>query len=665
MKFTKDDVSSFFTKVGKGLKTAATKTAEATKTAYNKTKERVNSSIEKNKREKEIKHNNEVSEYQNIIFEKISEIEDQDIIVFLSNLDKSPTELTKKTAKKIKESFPILREQTVLWSLYLVETNRTGGIVVTEKGIYIKTLVNVYDEKAFKKENRKVSQLYYYPWEMIDMDVFLSSQNEEVLNSFGKDKTESFVKACSVLRDTNHQRQVKLANRYSYYDQVLSGDTVVVSSALNQADVLFARNNGQGNNPNGGFGLFAEQANNMSDRIHLKNARVVGGDNAKNGPDRLVNGVNIQTKYYKTGARSVGATFDNKGTGNYRYWNNDGTPMKLEVPKGQRAKAVETMRNKILEGKVRTEIDGKEYVVKDPAEAENIIVEGHYTIEQAKNIAKAGTIDSLVYDVEKASVSTACIFGISFLISSFLCYRKTHDPKESAISGLLAGGKAAALSLTTSVIITQLARTKAFSTIMTKSVIKSGVVGASVGFLVFSIPETYSVITKKISRAQYAANLAVLSASVIGGTAGAYAGAAIGTAAGTAAGMGAGSVPLAIAGGAGGVVGGAAVGTAAAVGTSKVIDIFFEGDEKRIARLFNAFTSLMAAEYLLDETEMDKLTNKLNTVSDRKMRKLFTDIHKASEQEPVIREFLGPYFDEIVREREKYEPKLELIESIV
>ena len=102
MKITKDDVSSFFSKVGNGLKSAATKTAEATKTAYNKTKERVNSSIEKNKREKEIKHNNELSEYQNIIFVKISEIEDQDIIVFLSTLDKSPTELTKKTAKKIK-----------------------------------------------------------------------------------------------------------------------------------------------------------------------------------------------------------------------------------------------------------------------------------------------------------------------------------------------------------------------------------------------------------------------------------------------------------------------------------------------------------------------------------------------------------------------------------
>lgn len=664
MKISKDDVSSFFSKVGKGIKTATEKTVEATKTAYNKTKDYVNSSIEKNKREKEIKHNNELKEYNDIVVSKINEIEDQDVLNFIHDLEKSPTELTIKTAKKIKESFPVLREQTILWSLYLVETNRTGGIAVTEKGIYLKTLVNVYDEKFSKKENRKVSQLYYYPWEMIDMDIFLSSQNEEVFNSFGKNNTQAFIRACSVLKETKHQRQVALANRYSYYDQVFSGNAVVTGATLNQANTLFARNNGYGNNPNAGFGLFAEQANTMSDRLHLKNARVVGGDNAKNGPDRLVNGVNYQTKYYKTGARSVGAAFDNKDTGNYRYWNSDGTPMKLEVPKGQRESAVKTMRNKILNGKVRTEIDGKEYVVTDPNEAESIIVEGHYTIEQAKNIAKAGTIESLVYDVQKAAVSTACIFGISFLISSFLCYRKTHDLKESAITGLLAGGKAGALSLTTSVIITQLARTETFSTIMTKNVIKSGVVGATVGFLVFSIPETYNVATKKISGAQYAANLAVLSASVIGGTAGAYAGAAIGTAAGTAAGLGAGSVPLAIAGGAGGVVGGAAVGTAAAIGTSQLIDIFFEGDEKRIARLFNAFTSLMAAEYLLDESEMDKLTSKLNSTSDRKLRKLFTDIHKSPSQEPVIREFLEPYFDEIVKEREKYEPKLELVETL-
>ena len=42
-----------------------------------------------------------------------------------------------------------------------------------------------------------------------------------------------------------------------------------------------------------------------------KDAKIVGGDNAKDGPDRMVNGVNIQTKYCHDAASSVQAAFEN------------------------------------------------------------------------------------------------------------------------------------------------------------------------------------------------------------------------------------------------------------------------------------------------------------------------------------------------------------------
>ncbi|HGY7343015.1 TPA: hypothetical protein ACNTQ1_004104, partial [Escherichia coli] len=64
----------------------------------------------------------------------------------------------------------------------------------------------------------------------------------------------------------------------------------------------------------------------------------------------LVSGTEIQTKYCSTAARSVGAAFDGQN-GQYRYMGNNG-PMQLEVPRDQYAGAVETMRNKIREGKV-------------------------------------------------------------------------------------------------------------------------------------------------------------------------------------------------------------------------------------------------------------------------------------------------------------------------
>ncbi|MEF7167399.1 hypothetical protein U9244_26585, partial [Escherichia coli] len=71
---------------------------------------------------------------------------------------------------------------------------------------------------------------------------------------------------------------------------------------------------------------------------------------ARNGADRLVSGTEIQTKYCSTAARSVGAAFDGQN-GQYRYMGNHG-PMQLEVPRDQYAGAVETMKNKIREGKV-------------------------------------------------------------------------------------------------------------------------------------------------------------------------------------------------------------------------------------------------------------------------------------------------------------------------
>lgn len=60
-----------------------------------------------------------------------------------------------------------------------------------------------------------------------------------------------------------------------------------------------------------GHGYAAEQANNLYDILTGKDAKIVGGDNAKDGPDRMVNGVNIQTKYCHDAASSVQAAFEN------------------------------------------------------------------------------------------------------------------------------------------------------------------------------------------------------------------------------------------------------------------------------------------------------------------------------------------------------------------
>lgn len=52
-------------------------------------------------------------------------------------------------------------------------------------------------------------------------------------------------------------------------------------------------------NASQGHGYAAEKANDLIDRIKGENAKVIGGDLSKNGADRIVNGVKIQTKYCK------------------------------------------------------------------------------------------------------------------------------------------------------------------------------------------------------------------------------------------------------------------------------------------------------------------------------------------------------------------------------
>ncbi len=49
-----------------------------------------------------------------------------------------------------------------------------------------------------------------------------------------------------------------------------------------------------------GHGFAAEQGNHIVDRVRLKNARILGDNNARNGADRLVSGTEIQTKYCST-----------------------------------------------------------------------------------------------------------------------------------------------------------------------------------------------------------------------------------------------------------------------------------------------------------------------------------------------------------------------------
>ena len=161
-----------------------------------------------------------------------------------------------------------------------------------------------------------------------------------------------------------------------------------------------------------GHGFAAEEVNHLFDK--LSNAdffgqgkvKLVGEDIdpetgriIKDGADRVVNGTNIQTKYCKTGGKCISECFEN---GKFRYMNSDGTPMQVEVPSDKYESAVQAMENRIKNG----EVPG----VTDPKEAKKIVRKGHFTYEQAKNIAKAGTVESITFDAVNGAIIAPSAF---------------------------------------------------------------------------------------------------------------------------------------------------------------------------------------------------------------------------------------------------------------
>ena len=116
-----------------------------------------------------------------------------------------------------------------------------------------------------------------------------------------------------------------------------------------------------------GHGFVAEEVNTTIDRLALKNAEIKGNNFKKNGPDREVEGVLIQTKYCKNAKASIAACYKN---GEFRY-----PGCKIEVPKDQVNEAWE-------------EIKKRENLPKEANNWNDYIVKGQIKYQTALNLAK-------------------------------------------------------------------------------------------------------------------------------------------------------------------------------------------------------------------------------------------------------------------------------------
>ena len=428
-----------------------------------------------------------------------------------------------------------------------------------------------------------------------------------------------------------------------------------------------------------GHGFAAERANHLYDKLTGHKSKLVGDDNAKNGADRIVDGISIQSKYCSTGSACVNECFDKNG--NFRYTVN-GKPMQIEVPADQEIydAALKSMEEKIRQGKVPG--------VKDPKEAKNIIKRGHFTYPQVKKIAKAGTVESITYDSVHGVITATSTFGITALVTFAVNLWSGEDFKTSLKSATYSGLKVGGTAFATSVLSSQLSKAGFNSLLVNSSeavvavmgpkasavlvnafrngsniygaaamksaakLLRGNVITSAVTVAVLSTVDVVNIFRGRISGKQLFKNLANTTSTVAGGTGGWLGGAAIGSAILP----GVGTVI-------GGLIGSIAAGAAAGKVSNAVLGAFIEDDAEEMVSIIESEFQDLAADYLINKDEADNIVEKLQKELNGKKLK---DMFASSDRIEYADNLLIPIIESEIRKRKfvKVPTNKQMIDSL-
>lgn len=428
-----------------------------------------------------------------------------------------------------------------------------------------------------------------------------------------------------------------------------------------------------------GHGFAAERAEHVRDLYHGEEVKILGDDNAKNGADRLVNGVEIQSKYCRNGAACIQECFEN---GQYRYYSSNGEPMKIEVPADMYEDAVKAMRRRIS----NNEIEG----VINPDEAVNLVKKGHYTYAQVKQIAQAGTIESLTFDAANGMIVAKDALGITALITFATSIWNGEDTEGALENAALSGLKVGGVSFLTTVLTSQIARTSVVATVRggtdilvskmgTKATeylakaLKGGtdiygaeamnnvskllagnIIASTVSLVILSAGDIVDLFRNRISGAQFVKNVTTTGATIAGGGAGwgfgNTGGAAIGgwvggTIAGPAGAVKGAEVGAKIGGFTGSVIGGATAGTV----THSALDGMIEDDTVFMMRIAEQEFAAICEQYLLTENEVYLCLEMLKKRLDKKELK---NIFSSSNRELYVQSIIMKCVDPVLKKRE-------------
>ena len=637
----------------------------------------------------------------------------------IDTLPKSPTDITDKhTVKKIQQYIPVPTDFHILWADIQSYGGYPCGIVFTEEALILKAPKDSVDKenekrkkanKELKKSGEKDKEkmqgmlpvLYQIvPWEYFETSLYTLVETKDpkgnrlFILKYGDGEIARFSNSFISKFFIDYAAEEKRIN--DIIATVASSSNFAAMNALEFDNVMFHAAYGVDQSKTG-HGIYAEHAGSMLDRLAGERSSTVGqdldenGHYAKDGPDKIVNGINIQCKYCRSAGDSVRNCFRKDADGNYvyRYFNAaDGSPMPVEVAKDQRTDAVRLMRDRIEKGQVPG--------VTNPDDAEKLIRQGRLTKQQARNLAKAGTFESITYDAVTGAVNCAAVCGISALVSFGSVFWATDgDLDKAANAALYTGLEVFGPLYAAHLISSQLARTgfskslipatdsfakslnqkmlrrmvNAFRALSGKGPISGAAVPKTFGkalrttaftqavmLVAFSVPNTYNVFAGKASGAQYVKDMTSLVAS-FGGTA--------------AGGFGAGLILAEHTrktgekidkkiGGAIGFAAGAVVGTGASVAARAIGNLFHEDDALITTRLFNAALANTCLDYMLADAEIDAVIAKLDEKDTSKaIKKLQKKLISSDAQYQDIIDFLTPIADEIVEKRPKITAAME------
>lgn len=416
-----------------------------------------------------------------------------------------------------------------------------------------------------------------------------------------------------------------------------------------------------------GHGFAAERANNLYDKLTGHDAKIVGDDNVKNGADRVVDGVLIQSKYCRSGEACINECFDREG--NFRYLNN-GKPMQIEVPSDKYDAAVKAMEEKIKQGKIPG--------ITDPKEAKNIVRKGHFTYEQVKNIAKAGTVESLTYDAVNGTIIASSAFGVTVVLTLATNLWNGEDFSTSLRIATIQGLKVGGTVFVTTILSSQLSKaglnsllvgsseaivqcmgpkaaavivnafrngTNIYGAAAMKSaakLLRGNAITSGVTVVVLSSVDVADIFRRRISGKQLLKNFSTTSATVAGGAGGWIKGAAIGSAIFPGVGTTIGSI-------AGSIVG----GMLASKATGAVLDNFIEDDADEMVRIIQNEFSELSVDYLLNQKEAENIVDKL---SSKLSGKTLKDMFAHCDREKYARDrLLIPIIENEVKKRKHIE----------